>query len=172
MTGTGPYLTTGEAAKRLGVDRKTIGKWSKQERLPCIRTAGGHRRYLESDVEAALASFNVPPAQHGGMKAGTPVGDAVIKLGPSWVYRLHGEPTIDGTQLVLGRTSSGHQIVVNVQSPGWLDGLNAAVRAMRAASNGGPPARPRGLSGEGRCEACGYTPAHCTCPAAREPDAP
>src|SRR6266851_467054 len=63
LTAAGPYLTAGQAARRLGVNRKTLGKWSRDERLPCIRTAGGHRRYLESDVEAALADFNVPPAQ-------------------------------------------------------------------------------------------------------------
>jgi len=82
LTAAGPYLTAGQAARRLGVNRKTLGKWSRDERLPCIRTAGGHRRYLESDVEAALADFNVPPAQRGGVKREALAVDAVVSLAP------------------------------------------------------------------------------------------
>ena len=163
LTAKGPYLTAGQAASRLGADRKTLGKWSKEKRLPCIRTAGGHRRFLESDVEAALAGFNVPPAQRGGVKKETHAGDAVIDLGSSWMYRIHGEPMTDGTRLVLGRTSSGRDLVVTVRSTGWLDALDAAVRAMRAASNGGPPVRVAHPSDEDRCGTCGYTTACCTC---------
>ncbi len=142
LTAAGPYLTAGQAARRLGVNRKTLGKWSRDERLPCIRTAGGHRRYLESDVEAALADFNVPPAQRGGVKREALAVDAVVSLAPSWAYRLHGEPMTDGEQLILGRTSSGQQVAVTVRSAGWLDALDATVRAMRATSNGGLPSGP------------------------------
>jgi excisionase family DNA binding protein len=149
LTATGRYLTVGQAATLLGVDPKTLGKWSRDNRIPCIRTAGGHRRYLKSDVEAALAGFNVAPAQQGGAKKETTTGGAMINLGTSWSYRLHGEPRTDGERLVLGRSSSGHDVVVTIRSAEWLDALEAAVRALR---------------GENRCGTCGYTTARCVCP--------
>ena len=43
-----------EAAKRLGVCKKTIRGWTKDSRLPCIRTLGGHRRFRVSDIRKAL----------------------------------------------------------------------------------------------------------------------
>ena len=45
-------LTTREAAARLGVGTTTIKRWSDEGVLHCVRTAGGHRRYRQSDVLA------------------------------------------------------------------------------------------------------------------------
>jgi excisionase family DNA binding protein len=44
-------LTPAEAAAVFGVDPKTITRWAKQGKLPCIRTLGGHRRFRWSDIE-------------------------------------------------------------------------------------------------------------------------
>jgi len=43
-----------EAAKRLGVCKKTVRDWTNDGRLPCVRTLGGHRRFRASDIEKAL----------------------------------------------------------------------------------------------------------------------
>lgn len=43
-------LTTREAADILGVGPTTVKRWSDEGKLPAIKTAGGHRRYRESDV--------------------------------------------------------------------------------------------------------------------------
>lgn len=48
------YLGTQAAARRLGVAPHTIRRWSGSGILPCVRTAGGHRRFLEEDVEELL----------------------------------------------------------------------------------------------------------------------
>ena len=45
------YLGTQAAAHRLGVAPHTIRRWSGSGILPCVRTAGGHRRFREEDVK-------------------------------------------------------------------------------------------------------------------------
>lgn len=38
------FISVGQAAKRLGMNYKKICRWADSGRIPCIRTAGGHRR--------------------------------------------------------------------------------------------------------------------------------
>ena len=45
-------LNPREAAALLGVHAASVKRWSDQGRLRCIRTAGGHRRFIRSEVEA------------------------------------------------------------------------------------------------------------------------
>jgi len=51
-------MSPAEVAAAFGVDPKTVTRWAKAGKLPCIRTPGGHRRYRREDVEALL----LPPA--------------------------------------------------------------------------------------------------------------
>jgi excisionase family DNA binding protein len=48
-------LTPAEVAALFRVDPKTVTRWAKSGKLACIRTLGGHRRYLETEVTALLA---------------------------------------------------------------------------------------------------------------------
>ena len=48
-------LTPGEVAKLFRVDPKTVSRWSAKGKLHCIKTIGGHRRYLAIEVEQLLA---------------------------------------------------------------------------------------------------------------------
>jgi excisionase family DNA binding protein len=52
-------LTPAEVAAAFRVDPKTVTRWAKAGKLSSIRTLGGHRRYLESEVAAMLASVAV-----------------------------------------------------------------------------------------------------------------
>ena len=45
------YILSGEVARLLLVSPKTVNRWTSEGRLRCIRTLGGHRRFLRSDVE-------------------------------------------------------------------------------------------------------------------------
>jgi excisionase family DNA binding protein len=49
------YLTTGEAAHRLGVSINAVKTWIREERLPALRTPGGHFRISEKDLVAFQA---------------------------------------------------------------------------------------------------------------------
>jgi excisionase family DNA binding protein len=47
-------LTPAEVAAILFVDPKTVTRWARAGKLDAIRTPGGHRRYLRSDVLAIM----------------------------------------------------------------------------------------------------------------------
>ena len=47
-------LTPSEVATLFRVDPKTVTRWAKAGKLSSIRALGGHRRYLESEVQALL----------------------------------------------------------------------------------------------------------------------
>jgi excisionase family DNA binding protein len=49
------YLTTRQCADRLGVSINAIKAWIREERLPALRTPGGHHRIAESDLLAFQA---------------------------------------------------------------------------------------------------------------------
>lgn len=47
-------LSAGQVARIYGVDPKTVTRWARLGRIPCIETPGGHRRYRLEDLEPAL----------------------------------------------------------------------------------------------------------------------
>lgn len=51
------YLSTREVADLLNVTETTIKRWTDSEKLKCIKTLGGHRKYRLEDIEA-FASDN------------------------------------------------------------------------------------------------------------------
>jgi excisionase family DNA binding protein len=48
-------LTPAEVAAAFRVDPKTVTRWAKAGKLNSIRTLGGHRRYLATEIHAILA---------------------------------------------------------------------------------------------------------------------
>lgn len=56
-----PLLTPAEVAAMFRVDPKTVTRWAKAGKLASIRTLGGHRRYLESEVRALLEGLPAEP---------------------------------------------------------------------------------------------------------------
>ncbi len=45
------YVSLGKAARQLGVTPSTLRRWTESGFLPCVRTAGGHRRIDTKDIE-------------------------------------------------------------------------------------------------------------------------
>ena len=62
-----PLLTPAEVAKLFRVDPKTVTRWAQSGKLQCVRTLGGHRRYLRREVEALLAVARPTPPTAGGV---------------------------------------------------------------------------------------------------------
>lgn len=56
-------LTTQEAAEIAGVGSTAIKRWADLGQLPCVRTAGGHRRIREEDLRAFLGANEESPAR-------------------------------------------------------------------------------------------------------------
>lgn len=50
------WLTLGQAARVLGIHPTTLRRWTDEGVLPCLRTPGGHRRFLQEDLDAFLQS--------------------------------------------------------------------------------------------------------------------
>ena len=48
-------MTSTEVAERLGVGRSSVKRWADAGSLPCVRTPGGHRRFLHEEVERFMA---------------------------------------------------------------------------------------------------------------------
>lgn len=45
------YLRTSEVARLLHVSAKTVARWAKQDKLPHVRTLGGHRRFPAGPIK-------------------------------------------------------------------------------------------------------------------------
>jgi excisionase family DNA binding protein len=60
------WLTLSEVSRLLGVHPSTVRSWANQGFLPVHRTNGGHRRFLNSEVELWMQSQRVvgPPDVH------------------------------------------------------------------------------------------------------------
>lgn len=54
-----PFLTTRQAANRLGVTLRTVQMWCEAGKLQVARTLGGHRRIRTSDVQALQDSMGI-----------------------------------------------------------------------------------------------------------------
>jgi len=49
------WLTLGQAARFLGVHPATLRRWADTGEVRCLRTPGGHRRFLVEDLQAYLS---------------------------------------------------------------------------------------------------------------------
>jgi excisionase family DNA binding protein len=51
----GPLLTPGEVAKLFHVNPRTVTRWARSGKITSVKTLGGHRRYLQREIEALLS---------------------------------------------------------------------------------------------------------------------
>ena len=45
-------LSPQDAARRLGVDVRTLARWAQERRIPFVLLPTGHRRYRVQDIDA------------------------------------------------------------------------------------------------------------------------
>jgi len=48
------YISTREVSDLINVTETTIKRWTDSSRLKCVKTLGGHRKYLLNDIEILL----------------------------------------------------------------------------------------------------------------------
>lgn len=74
MTDAARLLTPREVAVMFRVGPKTVARWAVDGRLGCIRTLGGHRRFLEAEVTALLADETAPAPRRTGVNSSARAG--------------------------------------------------------------------------------------------------
>ena len=72
------YLTTTSAARMAGVGASSIKRWADDGKLRTVRTPGGHRRLIRSDLVAFLTN---PESRNTEGHAAAPLID---KVGTEW----------------------------------------------------------------------------------------
>ncbi len=72
----GGLLRTGEVARRLRVNPRTMTRWRRQGRLASLRTLGGHHRYPQAAVDRLLSQPGDPPPPGPAGKHDGPAGTA------------------------------------------------------------------------------------------------
>src|SRR5438309_5502754 len=83
-TGQPRYLTTRQSAVRLGVTINAIKAWIREERLPALKTPGGHHRISEPD----LLEFHARLAENSRTPVSTPPRILVVDDDPSLLAAL------------------------------------------------------------------------------------
>ena len=83
-TGQPRYLTTRQSAVRLGVTINAIKAWIREERLPALKTPGGHHRISESD----LLEFHARLAENSRTPVSTRPRILVVDDDPSLLAAL------------------------------------------------------------------------------------
>ena len=66
-------LTVSEAAERLGVSYSTLKQWIYKGAVRTTRTAGGHHRVAESEIERLLAAQDRPAVRRRARPAAAPI---------------------------------------------------------------------------------------------------
>src|SRR5262249_51464725 len=56
-----PLLTVRAAAERMGIGYSTLKQWIHQGKIRTTKTAGGHHRLAESEIDRLLAPHTAPP---------------------------------------------------------------------------------------------------------------
>jgi excisionase family DNA binding protein len=52
-------MTPAEVAALFRVDPKTVTRWADSGKLTAVRTLGGHRRYLQDEVQKLLVASSI-----------------------------------------------------------------------------------------------------------------
>jgi molybdopterin-binding protein len=88
-------LTVRAAADRMGVGYSTLKQWIHQGKIRTTRTAGGHHRLAESEIERVLARASVP-ARNAVASARRHAGPIVALSGRNQLRGFVEEVRIDG----------------------------------------------------------------------------
>jgi excisionase family DNA binding protein len=98
-----PWLAIGAAARLVGVGADTLRRWAAQGKVQSYQTAGGHRRFLRSSLEAMTAQPRRQRYETGRLTdaAATIVGDLHRRMqrigyaGLPWQSRLSADQRRD-----------------------------------------------------------------------------
>ncbi len=98
-----PWLPIGAASRLVGVGPDTLRRWADAGKVQSYQTAGGHRRFLRSSLEAITSTSRRPRYETGQLPdaASTIVGDVQRRMqrtgyaGMPWQSRLSADQRAD-----------------------------------------------------------------------------
>ncbi len=88
-------LTVRAAAERMGIGYSTLKQWIHQGKIRTTKTAGGHHRLADAEVDRLLARQD-PSAPAPPRRAGKPTGFIVVLSGRNRLRGFVEEVRIDG----------------------------------------------------------------------------
>ena len=113
-------VSTREVARIAGVGASAVKRWADAGQLPCVRTAGGHRRFDRAEVERFLRA---PAAgAPGGEATARGRGDAGPGAGDPWLASLLGARDALGLE--------GHLLAERARLGAWWRVCEAAGAAL------------------------------------------
>jgi molybdopterin-binding protein len=89
-----PLLTVRAAAERMGIGYSTLKQWIHQGKIRTTKTAGGHHRLSEAEVERVLAPQTTPARTR--RPAAAPTGQIVVLSGRNRLRGFVEEVRTDG----------------------------------------------------------------------------
>ena len=63
-TTTRRLLSPGEVATLFRVDPKTVSRWANAGKITTVRTLGGHRRFVETEIRGLLGEIPAQPSNN------------------------------------------------------------------------------------------------------------
>jgi excisionase family DNA binding protein len=126
------FLTTGAAAEALQVSIPTIKRWVREGHLKAFRTAGGHFRISEEELQRFKEKQQMPSAAQGRTRVLVVDDDPklretlmeILELDPTYEVEVAGDG-YDG--LIKVGTFRPHVLVLDLRMPG-LDGFQVCRR--------------------------------------------
>jgi excisionase family DNA binding protein len=142
------WLTLSEAAQTLGVHATTLRRWADEGQIRCLRTPGGHRRFLEADLQ----TFVQAQMESGG--PGAPEGlerALVLRTRREMQSRVSAETpwriAFDEAERAARRTSGRRLVGLAIQYTSRSTGREAILdEGRRMGREYGRDAAERGLS--------------------------
>ena len=135
------YLTPVEASKFLMVSTASVRSWAAKGVLPATTTAGGHRRFLKSDVEAFARSRGVAVVEKPSGLVRLLIVDDDVQLGEYLFELLDDLPGIEAVKVATDGFEAGQQVhvfkptvvLLDLMMPG-MDGFEVCSR-LKASSD-------------------------------------
>ncbi|MEM6531201.1 MAG: helix-turn-helix domain-containing protein [Myxococcota bacterium] len=84
-------LSSGEAAKILGVGASTIKRWADTGQIQCVKTLGKHRRFRRSEVEALAQKAFTARRSNGDSASSSSEGQTVAARFEGYINLLLGD---------------------------------------------------------------------------------
>jgi excisionase family DNA binding protein len=142
------WLSLSEAADLLGVHPSTLRRWADDGAIRCTRTPGGHRRFLEEDVQAFLQAQEQPASlEMPDLFARTVLTQARHDMSTEQVRAQHWHAAFDEQDRVVRRKSGRLLLGLALQYTLRTTGRAAILeQAGRIGTEYGQDAVTRGLS--------------------------